>query len=156
MAEALSLTATGATNGATKFVPGPYAGRLVKIEKKYKTIENEGGGKEDRPYLRWIFEVLGEGFEGMTLSVLSSTSFGVGPAGPAKARKFAEAILGRELEIGETFTAEDLYGKAVTLHVDNERSARGTFARIIELTPAAEKIAEGGAEEDEDWESIPF
>jgi hypothetical protein len=71
----LSFTASG----ATKFVPGPYEGRLVKIEKKYKVVENEGGEREDRPYLRWIFEVLEEGFEGKTLSVLSSTSFGVGP-----------------------------------------------------------------------------
>jgi hypothetical protein len=142
MAEALSFTATG----ATKFAPGPYAGRLVKIEKKHKIIENEGGEKGERPYLRWIFEVLGEGFEGKTLSVLSSTSFGVGPGGPAKVRRFAEAILGRELEIGETFTPEDLYGKPVTLHVDNEKSGRGTYPRNIELTAASNL----------DFQDLPF
>jgi len=127
----LSFTATG----ATKYVPGPYTGQLVKIEKKHKVAENEGGEREDRPYLRWIFEILDEGFEGKTLSVLSSTSFGVGPAGPAKARRYAEAILDRELAIGEDFTAEDLYDKPVTLHVDNEKTGRGTFARIVEITP---------------------
>jgi hypothetical protein len=127
----LSFTATG----ATKYVPGPYQGQLVKIEKKYKIVENEGGEREDHPYLRWTFEILDEGFEGKTLSVLSSTSFGVGPAGPAKARRYAEAILGRELGIGENFSAEDLYNKPVTLHVDNEKTGHGTFARIVEISP---------------------
>jgi hypothetical protein len=129
----LRFTATG----ATKFVPGPYQGQLVKIEKKYKFVENEAGEREDRPYLRWIFELTEEGYEGNTLSVLSSTSFGVGPAGPAKGRRFAEAILGRELSIGENFTPEDLYERPVTLHVDSEQTGRGTFARIVEVSPAS-------------------
>jgi hypothetical protein len=133
MAETLSFTATG----ATKYVPGPYTGQLVKIAKKYKIVENEGGERGERPYLRWIFEILDEGFEGKTLSVLSPTSFGVGPAGPAKARRYAEAILGRELSIGENFNAEDLYDKPVTLHVDTEKTGRGTFARIVEISPKA-------------------
>lgn len=133
----LSFTATG----ATKYVPGPYTGQLVNIEEKYKIVENEDGEREDRPYLRWIFEILDDGFEGKTLSVLSSTSFGVGPAGPAKARRYAEAILGRELAIGENFSAENLYDKPVTLHVDNEKTGRGTFARIVEITPKADEDA---------------
>jgi hypothetical protein len=128
----LSFTATG----ATKFVPGPYEGVLVNIERKYKLVEDKDGEKEDRPYLRWIFELLEDGFEGKTLSVLTSTSFGVGPAGPSKGRRYAEAILGRELEIGENFSPEDLYNKPVVLHVDNEKTGRGTFARIVEITPA--------------------
>jgi hypothetical protein len=132
----LSFTATG----ATKYVPGPYLGQLVKIEEKFKLVENDGE-REDRPYYRWIYEILEKGFEGQTLSVLTSTSFGVGPAGPAKARRYAEAILGRPLEIGETFTPEDLYNKPVTLHIDNETTGRGTFARIVEITPAAERAA---------------
>ena len=132
----LSFTATG----ATKDVPGPYLGQLVRIEEKFKFVEKDDG-KEARPYYRWIFEILEEGFEGQTLSVLTSTSFGVGPGGPAKARRYAEAILGRPLEIGETFTAEDLYNKPVTLHIDNETTGRGTFARIVEITPAAEQAA---------------
>jgi hypothetical protein len=132
----LSFTATG----ATKYVPGPYLGQLVKIEEKFKLVENDGE-REDRPYYRWIYEILEKGFEGQTLSVLTSTSFGVGPAGPAKARRYAEAILGRPLEIGETFTPEDLYNKPVTLHIDNETTGRGTFARIVEITPAPEQAA---------------
>jgi hypothetical protein len=132
----LSFTATG----ATKYVPGPYTGQLVNIEKKYKIVANEDREREDRPYLRWIFEILNEGFEGKTLSTLSSTSFGVGPAGPAKARRYAEAILGRELSIGENFTAEDLYDKPVTLHVDSEKTGCGTFARIVEISPKPDEI----------------
>src|SRR5215216_5648890 len=127
----LSFTATG----ATKYVPGPYTGQLVNIEKKYKIVENEDREREDRPYLRWIFEILEEGFEGKTLSVLSSVSFGVGPGGPSKARGFAEAILDRELDIGEKFTNEDLYGKTCIVHIDNEQTGRGTFAKIVQVTP---------------------
>jgi hypothetical protein len=135
MAKAKDTTLEFTATGATKFVPGPYRGRLVKIEKKYKLVEKDGE-KEDRPYHRWIFETDEPGCEGMSLSLLSSTSFGVGPGGPAKGRRIAEAILGRELEIGEKFTAEDLYDKPVTLHIDNEKSARGTFPRIVEVTEA--------------------
>jgi hypothetical protein len=131
----MSFTATG----ATKFVPGPYTGELVNIEKKFKQVENEGGEREDRPYLRWIFEVLDEDVQGQSLSVLTSTSFGVGPAGKAKGRRYAEAILGRELEMGENFTPDDLYDKPVTLHIDNEKTGRGTFARIVEITPGEAK-----------------
>jgi hypothetical protein len=93
----LSFTATG----ATKYVPGPYLGQLVKIEKKFKLVEKDGE-REDRPYYRWIYEILEEGFEGKTLSVLTSTSFGVGPGGPAKARTHAEAILGRPQQAGHS------------------------------------------------------
>jgi hypothetical protein len=49
--------------------------------------------------------------------------------------------LGRPLELGENFTDTDLYDKPVVLHVDNEKTGRGTFARIVELSPS-----EGGAD----------
>lgn len=128
----MSFTATG----ATKFNPGPYRGRLVSLEKRYKMVTKDDGEKEDRPYLRWIFAIEDEGFEGKTLSLLSSTSFGIGPAGPAKGRRIVEAIFGRELDIGEEFTDADLFEKPVTLHVDNEKTNRGTFARIVDFTSA--------------------
>jgi hypothetical protein len=127
---------TFTATGATKFTPGPYRGRLVSLEKRFKMVTKDDGGKEDRPYLRWIFAIEDEGFEGKTLSLLSSTSFGIGPAGPAKGRRIAEAIFGRELAIGEEFTDEDLFEKPVTLHVDNEKTSRGTFARIVDVTSA--------------------
>jgi len=129
----MSFTATG----ATKFIPGPYRGRLASLEKKFKMITKDDGAKEDRPYLRWIFAIEDEGFEGKTLSLLSSTSFGFSPAGdPAKGRRIVEALLGRELEIGEKFTDGDLLEKPITLHVDNEKSSRGTFAQIVDFAPA--------------------
>jgi hypothetical protein len=128
----MSFTATG----ATKFTPGPYRGRLVSLEEKFKMVTKDDGEKENRPYLRWIFAVEEEGFEGKTLSLLSSKSFGVGPAGPARGRRIVEAIFGRELEIGEKFTDADLFEKPVTLHVDNEKTNRGTFARIVDITSA--------------------
>jgi hypothetical protein len=139
----LSFTATG----ATKYVPGPYLAHLVKIEKKFKLVEKEDGAKEDRPYLRWIFELDKEGYEGQSLSVLSGTSFGFDTSGhPAKARRFAEAILGRPLDLGENFSDADLYDKPVVLHVDNEKTSRGTFAKVTEITAATE----------ENLDDIPF
>ncbi len=131
-------TLTFRASGATSFVPGPYQAELVKIERKYKVVTNDEGEREDRPYLRWIFAIKESGYEEKTLSVLSSTSFGVGPTGPSKARRFAEAILGRELDFGEEFTADDLYGKPCIVHVDNERTSRGTFARIVEVEAATD------------------
>jgi hypothetical protein len=130
----LSFTATGATS----INPGPHPGRLVSLEKKYKIVQNEGGEREDRPFLRWVFELSEKDFQGKTLSVLSSTSFGVGPGGPSKGRRFAEAILQRELAIGESFEAEDLYDKPVILHVDHEQTRLGTFPRIVEVTAAGD------------------
>jgi hypothetical protein len=109
---------------------------LVSLEEKFKMVTKDDGEKENRPYLRWIFAVEEEGFEGKTLSLLSSKSFGVGPAGPARGRRIVEAIFGRELEIGEKFTDADLFEKPVTLHVDNEKTNRGTFARIVDITSA--------------------
>jgi hypothetical protein len=139
----LSFQATG----PTKIAPGPYRGRLVSMQKKYKVTENEIGEREDRSYLRWVFAVSEKGYENQSLSVLSSTSFGIGPGGPSKARGFAQAMLGRELREGEQFTADDLYDRPVVLHVDNEKTARGTFARIVGLTPVQNKDEDLGQDE---------
>jgi hypothetical protein len=141
----LSFTATG----QSKFTPGPYPGHLVKLEKKFKITENEIAEREERPYLRWIFAVDHDGLQHQSLSVLSSTSFGMGPSGPSKGRRFAEAILGRELKIGENFTPEDLYDRRCVLHVDLEKTGRGVFPRIVDVTPFSQESEDHGEEGDE-------
>jgi hypothetical protein len=74
------------------------------------------------------------------LTSLSGASFGYKINGePAKARVYAQALLDRELENGEKFNEDDLLGCEVTLHVDNEETQRGTFARIVAVLPASDE-----------------
>ena len=136
---ALSFTATGQSS----FTPGAYRARLVSIEKKFKlrekVVTDPASGekavkKVDDPYLRWVFELLEPGFEGKSLSALSGSSFGFQLSGePAKARRYAQAALRRELEDGERFTDEDLYGRELTIHVELDKTERGVFARVVEV-----------------------
>jgi hypothetical protein len=145
MAQKLTFEATG----ASAFNPGPYRGRLVALDQRYKQREKpvydpERGEKVvkkvDDPYLVWTFQILNEGYEHKTLTSLSGSSFGYKINGePAKARVYAQALLGRELEAGEKFNEDDLLGCEVTLHVDNERTERGTFARIVAVVPASDE-----------------
>jgi hypothetical protein len=142
MAETLSFEATG----ASAFQPGPYKGQLVRIDKKFKQREKpvydpDKGEKVmrkvDDPYLIWTWEILEEGYEHKTLTSVSGASFGFKLNGePAKARVYAQALLGRDLENGEKFTSDDLLGQEAMLHIDNEKTDRGEFARVVEVTPA--------------------
>jgi hypothetical protein len=144
VAEALSFEATG----SSAFEPGPYRGRLVDITRKFKQREKpvfdpEVGEKVmkkvDDPYLVWTWEILEEGYEHKTLTSLSGASFGYKLNGePAKARGYANALRNKPLENGEKFTSDDLIGNEATLHIDNEKTERGTFARVVEVTPAAD------------------
>jgi len=142
MAETLSFEATG----ASAFQPGPYKGHLVRIDKKLKQREKpvydpDKGEKimrkVDDPYLIWTWEILEEGYEHKTLTSVSGASFGFKLNGePAKARAYAQALMGRELENGEKFTSDDLLGLEATLHIDNEKTDRGEFARVVAVVPA--------------------
>jgi hypothetical protein len=90
----------------------------------------------DDPYVIWTWEILEEGYEHKTLTSVSGTSMGFKLNGePAKARAYAQSLLGREIDNGEKFSSEDLIGNEVTLHIDNETTPRGEFARVVEVTP---------------------
>jgi hypothetical protein len=142
MGETLSFEATG----ASAFKPGPYRGRLVRIDKKFKQREKPVFDPEkaekvmrkvDDPYLIWTFEILDEGYEHKTLTSLSGTSMGFKLNGePAKARVYAEALLGHALDVGEKFTSDELLGNEATLHIDNEKTPRGEFARVVAVVSA--------------------
>ena len=142
MTQSLSFEATGASS----FQPGPYRGRLVSIDQKFKQREKpifdpEVGQKVmrqvDDPYLIWTFEILEEGYERKTLTSVSGTSMGFKLNGePAKARVYAQALMGRDIENGEKFTSDDLLGREATLHIDNETTPRGEFARVVTVVPA--------------------
>jgi hypothetical protein len=144
VAETLAFEATGSSS----FQPGPYKGRLVNIVRKFKQREKpvfdpEIGEKVvkrvDDPYLIWTWEILEDGYEHKTLTSVSGASFGFKLNGePAKARGYANALMGRDLENGEKFTSEDLLGLEATLHIDNEKTDRGEFARVVEVKPAVD------------------
>jgi hypothetical protein len=139
--------------GSISFEPGPYEGHLIKIEKRFKkfTTTEEDGTEviEDRSFYIWYFGIDEEGFEDVTLTAISSTSFGP----KSKARQWANAILRRKLEDGEKFNEEDLKGKPVILTIENEETERGTFAKVVGLAPVRSKKApkqdEGGLSEEQ-------
>jgi hypothetical protein len=127
------------TTGSISFEPGPYEGHLIKMEQRSKQFVNkdEDGTevKEDRSFYIWNFGIDEEGFEDVTLTAISSTSFGP----KSKARAWANAILRRKLEDGEKFSEDDLKGKPVILTVENEETDRGTFAKVVGLAPVRSK-----------------
>lgn len=105
------------------------------MEKRFKkfTNTNENGVEvvEDRSFIIWHFAVDEEGFEGVTLTAISSTSFGP----KAKARRWAGAIRRKKYEDGEKVREDDLKGKPVILNVDLEENDRGMFAKVVDLSP---------------------
>jgi hypothetical protein len=145
MAETLSFKATGASS----FAPGPYRARLVRIERRFKQREKpvydpvEGKKvlkKVDDPYLIWVWEILAEGYEHKTLTSVTGASFGFKLNGdPAKARVYAQALMGRDLENGEEFTSDDLIALEAILHIDTEKTDRGEFARVVEVHPVTDE-----------------
>jgi hypothetical protein len=127
--------------GGVAWEPGIYEGYLLKIEKRFKMFTNEDGSTEDRSFLLWTFALNEEGFEGATLTAVSSTSFGP----KSKARGWASAILRRELEDGERIREDDLKGKPVMLSVGLEdKGSKGTFAKIEGLSAVRKKAKATG------------
>lgn len=127
------------TTGSVEFEPGAYEGHLIRMEKKHKIFsvtDDEGNEtKEDRSFYIWYFAVDEEGYEDVTLTAISSTSWGP----KSKARRWAGYILGRKLGDNEKFTEDEMKGKPVMLTIENEENDRGTFAKIVELAPVRKK-----------------
>ena len=82
-------------------------------------------------FLIWYFAIDEEGYEDVTLTAISSCSFGP----KSKPRSWANAILRRKLGDHEKFNEDDLKNKPVMLSIENEETDRGTFARITGLSP---------------------
>ena len=135
----MTITFT-ATDGAD-FEPGVYRARLMELETAESSIVDEKTGKPGF-YLKWIFELLDKGYEGHTLRGNSSLNFGP----RAKARQWAEALLGRRIQSGESIDEDDLIGKEGDLMVRLEETDRGTFAKVESVNPIRRKskaVAEG-------------
>jgi hypothetical protein len=120
------------TTGSFEFEPGTYEGHLIKMEKRFKKfMDADTGETEDRSFLIWYFAIDEEGYEDVTLTAISSCSFGP----KSKPRSWANAILRRKLGDHEKFNEDDLKNKPVMLSIENEDTDRGTFARITGLSP---------------------
>lgn len=90
----------------TPVPPGIYTARFEGTEER----ESERGG-----YVRWGWRIAyGEFAERM---VFSNTSTNFGPQ--AKARKWLESMLDRQIEPGEEVDPDDLIGEIHTIRVEN-------------------------------------
>jgi hypothetical protein len=116
-----------ATSYEAQLKPGLYRGRLTAIEER----ENDQGG-----YLIWRFTVDKDDDHKAEVSVLSSPKF----SPSAKARKFAEGILGRAIQKGEELAPASLYGKPCQLLVSmaalDDGGSRNIIEQVLPLDPA--------------------
>lgn len=132
--------------------PGVYRSELVKVEDI-----PEGG--QFGPYTKWYYKVLEEGFEDIDLR--GNTSFNFGPQ--AKARMWAEALLGRRIDRGETIELDDLIGRQCELTIRMEETERGVYPRIDSVNAVRRKTRSKGNPAEasrgsnaEDFEDLPF
>jgi hypothetical protein len=108
-----------ATAYEAKVKPGLYPGSLTAIDER----ENDQEG-----YLIWRFAVKRDDGQDAEVSVSSSRKF----SPSAKARKFAEALLGRPIQKGEELAPASLYGKPCQLLVSIQPLDDGGSRNIIE------------------------
>lgn len=139
-----------------QFDDGIYRAKLVEME-------DAEGGVDDKGYVKWTFELMDEEYTGQSLRANSSLNFGP----RAKARGWAEALLGRRIESGEEIGEEDLVGCVADLMVKNAETENGVFARVESVNPVRKKKQKPAAQEEkkpepeeaddsEEWEDIPF
>jgi hypothetical protein len=111
-----------ATSFHARLKPGLYEGMLTAIEER---------SSDNGEYLRWAFTIDDEGDE-VEVSALSSTKF----SPTAKARKYAESLLGRTIKNGEELAPAALYGcKCRLLVTIDTLSDGGTVNRVEQVLP---------------------
>lgn len=115
---------------------GVYRLRLQTIEEKTSNLPDlQTGETKAGTYLRWVFDIMEEGFEGKIVGANSSTAFG--PS--AKARGWAEALLARPLHPNEPVDTVDLPGYEVmgTIKVVDKNGKK--YNEIDSLAPVRRK-----------------
>jgi hypothetical protein len=141
---------------SVEYEAGVYRAKLIDLETLKGSIVDEKTG-QPRMYMKWTFELLEDGYDRQTLRGNSSLAFGP----RAKARQWAEALLGRRIESGESVNEDDLIGKECDLMVRPEETDRGTFAKVESVNllrrkkDKAEKVQPTEVP-DEDLETAPF
>jgi hypothetical protein len=126
----VSFTATDTAD----YEAGVYRARLVDLETTEGSVVDDKTGRP-RPYIKWTFELLEEGYEARTIRGNSSTNFGP----QAKARAWAGALLGRTIAAGEQVGEDDLIGKDCDLMVTLEETDRGVFAKVDSVNPVRQR-----------------
>jgi hypothetical protein len=143
-----------------EYEPGVYRARLKELEVAESSILDEKTGQPGL-YMKWTFDLLDDGYEGHTLRGNSSMNFGP----RAKARAWAEGLLARKIESGESIDEDDLIGKECDLMIRMEETDRGTFARVESVNPVRkkkgtrkeeEKTDKAVEEAEKDFDDIPF
>jgi hypothetical protein len=129
-AMSVSFTATDTAD----YEAGVYRARLVDLETTEGSVVDDKTGRP-RPYIKWTFELLEEGYEARTIRGNSSTNFGP----QAKARAWAGALLGRTIAAGEQVGEDDLIGKDCDLMVTLEETDRGVFAKVDSVNPVRQR-----------------
>ena len=119
-----------ATESKAVVRPGLYPATLANVE------EREG---VNGPFLMWFFNVAVDGIDA-PLGTPTSVKFTSG----AKARKYAELLLGRPLEDDEEIELESLYGASCQVLVTVAKlDGGGTVNRIEKVLAAAPESADG-------------
>lgn len=114
---------------------GVYAVRLIDVEER---ISRDGAA-----FLLWHFEVVETEYAGASLTGVTSLRMGA----TARARQWAEALLGRRLTRGEEIDTDQLVGRRALATVTTiEREGR-EFNRVISLAPARKASHLASAEE---------
>ncbi len=115
--------------------PGLYRLKVQAIEVKAgNTIQADGSTKAGN-YLRWTFDVIEEGFEGDIIRANSSTAFG--PS--AKGRIWAEALMGRTLQLNEPVDTDDLVGCVAAATLGITKKGDKTYNEIQALASVRRK-----------------
>jgi hypothetical protein len=135
---------------------GIYRAKLVDLQ------EGEG---QFGPFVKWFFELLEEDYEGQTIRGQSSVpeSFTAG----TKMWQWAQGLLGRAIQPGESIDLEDLIGNECMLTLGHKETDRGTFATVDAVNPVRRKKPkrqpdpepveeDEDGEDDDDLESAPF
>lgn len=131
----VSFTATDTAD----YEAGVYRARLVDLETAEGSVADEKTGLP-RPYIKWTFELLEDGYEGRTIRGNSSMNFG--PL--AKARAWAAALLRRAIAAGEQVGEKELLGRECDLMVTLEENDRGTFAKVDSVNPVRQRKTGAG------------
>ena len=110
---------------------GLYPLSVANIEEKSSTLTQEDGTTKSSVYLRWTFNIHKRGFEGKTISANSSTAFG--PS--SKGRKWAEALLDRQLHVNEPVDTDDLIGLTAMAAIGIVKKGENQYNEIESLSP---------------------
>jgi hypothetical protein len=109
--------------------PGMYVVEFEQIKDKTTTFTEDDGTEKTREYMSWSLPIAEGPYKDRLLFANVSNSFGP----KSKLRKWAEQMIGHEIEEGEYFDVDDLVGKRYQAMVENVRNGKETYANVVGL-----------------------